>query len=99
MAAAGAFGEALRGPTGELAYWHLTGGFSPGEERALFKGNADAIAAAIDTAETMLRRLIAAYDEPNRPYLSQPHPGRLPRFSDYRQLARVDEWNLAGDTP
>ena len=29
---------------------------------------------------------------PGAPYLSQPHPGHAPRFSDYAQLARVAEW-------
>ena len=45
MAAAGAFGEDLRGEAAELTYWHLTGGFEPGEVRSLFKANARAIAA------------------------------------------------------
>ncbi len=39
-----------------------------------------------------LADLVAAFDDPAQPYLSQPHPGRAPRFSDYAQLARVAEW-------
>ena len=35
------------GAAEELTYWHLTGGFHPGELRALFKGDAAAIAAAV----------------------------------------------------
>ena len=34
MAEAGAFGPELAGETAELVYWHLTGGFDPGEERS-----------------------------------------------------------------
>lgn len=96
MAAEGAFGENLRGSTAELTYWHLTGGFNPGDARTLFKGNAGVIAANAVTAGTKLRDLIAAFDDERRAYLSQPHPARRPRFPDYAQLARVAEWGAAG---
>lgn len=97
MAAAGAFGAELKGPAAELAYWHLTGGFHAGEVRALFKGDAAAIADGVDAARTELGGLIDRYDDPRCCYLSHPHPGRAPRFSDYAQLARVAEWASAGD--
>ena len=87
----------LSGAAAELIYWHLTGGFEPGELRSLFKGDAAAIAAAVAAARDALGALIDAYDDPARCYLSQPHPGRAPRFSDYAQLARVAEWASAGD--
>jgi ATP-dependent helicase/nuclease subunit B len=97
MAEAGAFAEIGSGAADELTYWHLTGGFQAGELRALFKGRADAIAAAVADARAALCRLIDAYDAPDRCYLSQPQPGFAPRFSDYAQLARVAEWAAAGD--
>ena len=97
MAEAGAFGPNLAGQSAELIYWHLTGGFAAGEARTLFKGDAAAVAASAETAATKLRELIAAFDDPGRAYLSQPHAGRAPRFSDYAQLARVAEWD-AGDS-
>jgi ATP-dependent helicase/nuclease subunit B len=97
MAAAGAFGADATGPAGELAYWRLTGGYEPGEAKALLGGDRAAIAAAAAEAEASLRRLIAAFDDAGRPYLSQPHPGRRPRFPEYAQLARVAEWESAGD--
>ena len=97
MAQAGAFGDASTGPARELAYWHLTGGFHPGELRALFKGDGNAIAAATHAARESLCGLIDAYDAPDRCYLSQPQPGLAPRFSDYAQLARVAEWAAVGD--
>jgi ATP-dependent helicase/nuclease subunit B len=96
MAAAGAFGDALRGAAAELTYWHLTGGFVPGDSRTLFKGNVAETAAAAATAELKLRELIAAFDDERRAYLAQPHPARVPRYSDYAQLARVAEWGQAG---
>ena len=49
--------------------------------------------------QTGLRALIARFDdEPNRRLTGRSrHPGRRkPRFSDYAQLARVAEWDLAG---
>ncbi len=97
MAAAGAFGPELAGATAELIYWHLTGGFEPGEARPLYNNDADQIAAAVTAAAANLRALIAEFDSPDRAYLSQPHPGRPPRFPDYAQLARVAEWDLSGD--
>jgi ATP-dependent helicase/nuclease subunit B len=97
MADAGVFGAAWTGAAAELAYWHLTGGFHAGDLRTLFKGDADAIAAAVGDARVALCALIDAYDAPDRCYLSQPVPGLAPRFSDYAQLARVAEWAAAGD--
>jgi len=97
MAAAGAFGPAYRGPTAELVYWHLTGGADPGEARPLFKSKAADIAQAVTDAAASLRKLIAAFDDPARAYLAQPHPGRLPRFPQYGQLARVAEWRAVED--
>ena len=97
MAEDGAFGEGLTGVAEELTYWHLTGGFHPGELRMLFKGKPDVIAAAVADARDALCRLIDSYDAPDRCYLSQPQPGFAPRFSDYAQLARVAEWAAAGD--
>lgn len=96
MAEDGAFGE-IAGTAVELAYWHLTGGFEAGQVKPLFKGRADEIADAVAGARVSLRALVEAFDDPAQPYLSQPHAGRVPRFSDYGQLARVAEWDLAGD--
>jgi ATP-dependent helicase/nuclease subunit B len=96
MAAAGAFAE-MQGATAELIYWHLTGGYHAGEATRLFKGDADQVAAAARAAADYLAGLVLAYDDPARAYLAQPHAGRVPRFSDYAQLARVAEWTAAGD--
>ena len=97
MAAAGAFGPQATAPASELAYWHLTGSFEPGRAIDLFDANAGAIAAAASEAAASLVRLIEAFEDPARAYLSQPHPGRRPRFPQYAQLARVAEWESADD--
>jgi ATP-dependent helicase/nuclease subunit B len=97
MAQSGGFGPDLIGQVTELTYWHLTGGFEPGEARALFKGDAARIADSVATAGTKLRALIDWFDRPETAYLSVPHPGRAPRFSDYAQLARRAEWSEAAE--
>jgi ATP-dependent helicase/nuclease subunit B len=53
---------------------------------------------AVQDAKDRLCDLIDAFDKPSRAYLSRPHPGLAPRFSDYEQLARVAEWSAAGDS-
>lgn len=97
MAAAGVFGPELAGRTAELTYWHLSGGLDPGKETKLFQHDAARTAAEAETAARALTALIAAFDEPDRAYLSRPHPGAAPRFSDYAQLARVAEWAALED--
>ena len=97
MAADRGFGADLAGETGELIYWHLSGGLDPGRTMPLFKKNAAGIPDAVLDAKDRLCDLIDAFDQPDRAYLSRPHPGLAPRFSDYEQLARVAEWSAAGD--
>ena len=92
MAADGTFGPEVVGRACELTYWHLTGGFVPGEVNTLLKQDAGEIGAMVDMARAKLSALVARFDDPTHPYLSQPHPGHAPRFSDYTQLARVAEW-------
>ena len=97
MAEAGAFRGVEAARATELIYWHLSGGFDRGTSVSLFKGDAAAIAAAVAEAARALQRLIVAFEDPGRAYLSHPHPGRAPRFADYAQVARVAEWSAAGE--
>jgi ATP-dependent helicase/nuclease subunit B len=69
----------------------------PGKSYPLFKKNAASLQDAVLDAKARLCDLIDAFDQPDRAYLSRPHPGLAPRFSDYAQLARVAEWSAAGD--
>ena len=46
----------------------------------------------IADAEAGLIRLIAAFSDPDHPYLSAPRPERVIYESDYSRLARRDEW-------
>ena len=96
MAGQAGFGTELAGAAAALIYWRLTGGIDAGEEKPLFKNMADEIPVAVAEAYDRLCDLIDAFDQPNRAYLSRPHPGFAPRFSDYEQLARVAEWSASG---
>jgi ATP-dependent helicase/nuclease subunit B len=46
----------------------------------------------IREAEAGVQALIAAFDDPETPYLSCPTPDRRPPHSDFMHLARVKEW-------
>lgn len=97
MAALGAFEGIEAGPTGELAFWYLSGGADPGKAAVLFKGDIAATTAAAGIALDRLRTRIAFYEDADRPYLSHPNPSQGPRYADYKQLARVIEWQTAGE--
>ena len=95
IAARGGFEGVPALPTTELLYWRLSGGDPPAEiTPAVKKG--EAAAPVIDSALAGLLDLIAAFDDPNTPYLPSPRADRAPRFSDYDHLARVQEW-ASGD--
>ena len=70
----------------------------PGEAMPLYKKQSMEIPHAVADAKDRLCDLIDSFDQSERAYLSRPHPGLAPRFSDYEQLARVAEWSGAGDS-
>ena len=94
MARIGGFGPELAGETSELTYWRLSGGHEPGREMRPVKDAAE-LQDLVDRCWDALWGLVGAYDDPSQPYLSQPRPGSVPRYSDYALLARVAEWSAA----
>jgi ATP-dependent helicase/nuclease subunit B len=88
IAQAGGFKDLDAGGVEELAYLRLSGGRQPGEEKVFTKDVGDVTAEALDG----LTRRVAAYDDPETPYLSRPRPMFIGRFGDYDHLARVKEW-------
>lgn len=92
MAEFGAFGPDYIGLAAELTYWHLSGAYVAGGARPILEDKPDELSGLIAHVSDRLDELVRDYRDPARPYLSQPHPGRVPRFSDYAQLARVAEW-------
>ncbi|OWJ66336.1 double-strand break repair protein AddB [Inquilinus limosus] len=81
-------------PVAGLEHWRLSGAATPGEVKPVKPAEGD-FAALADQALGGLMRLIARFDLPETPYLSQPR-GLAPRFSDYAHLARVKEWSAGG---
>ncbi|HXV24540.1 MAG TPA: double-strand break repair protein AddB [Alphaproteobacteria bacterium] len=91
MAEAGGFEGVPAGAVGELAFWRITGGREPGEVCEIALGEEAGQLAA--EALKGLTQLIATFDDPATAYEPVPWPERAPRFSDYRHLARIDEWS------
>ncbi|HXM85650.1 MAG TPA: double-strand break repair protein AddB, partial [Stellaceae bacterium] len=97
IAQAGGFPGVGASVVSELLYWRLSGGEPAGEEKPA-AGNAADVTALAAKALRGLESLIARFDDPGTPYLSQPQPERAPRYSDYVHLARVKEWLLGAGT-
>ncbi|MGH7108259.1 MAG: PD-(D/E)XK nuclease family protein, partial [Acetobacteraceae bacterium] len=95
MAEAGAFGPEFAAGVSELTYWRVGGGAEPGEVGGL--GTPEQVRERIEEAVAGLAGLIAAFDDPDRPYLAQPHPGNPPAWSEYSDLARLAEWAPGGE--
>ncbi len=91
LAERGAFAGVEAAPVEDLLFWKLMGG-EPVHEVRKVKDVADQIAGA----EEGLLRLIAAFDKPGTPYLSNPRP-TITGYGDYDHLARVKEWRSADD--
>ena len=92
IAAAGGFEGIAPAEVSELGFWRLSGGDPAGQQSSA----GDDIGALTAAARDGLGELIARFDDPETPYLSQPDPRHAPRFSDYTHLARVQEWSVPG---
>lgn len=91
------FGEALEAKI--LAHWQLNGGTNMGKLSQYSLTDADAPDNLITEAANGLRNLVAAYDQPDTPYVSHPPVGGRIYDEDkaIAHLARVAEWS-SGDT-
>ena len=77
---------------GELAYVKLTGAEPAGELKPL-RGD---VAALAESALDGLKRLIAAYDDPETGYPAAAWRPDFARFDPYGHLARRQEWSVSG---
>jgi ATP-dependent helicase/nuclease subunit B len=93
IAARGGFKGLPATETADLLYWRLGGGDPPAEIRSVAKEGE--IEALVADAFAGLQGLIAAFDDPNTPYIASPRDNRALRYSDYDHLARVQEWAQA----
>ena len=92
LAESGGFDGIAAAKVAALAFWRLSGGEPAGEEKPV-KGDAMDLARQ---AHGGLEALIWAFDDPETPYRACPRPRHAPRFADYAQLARVQEWSADG---
>jgi ATP-dependent helicase/nuclease subunit B len=93
----GGFAELGRLLPGELTYLEITGRRPAGREEVRAAAGEDAAEAA-DRALEGLHRLIAAFDDPDRPYVSRTAPQFVKdRKGDHDHLARVFEWSTSGE--
>ncbi|MDF7673576.1 double-strand break repair protein AddB [Acetobacteraceae bacterium ESL0709] len=93
LLAQGAFKGLPAAQTQALIYWKLSGGAKSGE--VLQFPSSGKKVESLDFINDVLehvRELIEGYDQLEQPYLSRPRVGHVLRYSDYEQLARVDEW-------
>ncbi len=93
MAARGAFGTSVPDRVSSLLYIGLKGGAEPGELRAIAEDE-DRTTELAEEAFANLKELIEAFDDPDRPYPSQPRPRLANVFGDYDHLARRREWSV-----
>ncbi|MFA5119619.1 double-strand break repair protein AddB [Zavarzinia sp.] len=91
--ARGGFAEVGPSSVGAIEVWRLTGGKPAGEVKTIGEGDAMTLA---DGAVEGAVRLLAAYADPDQPYLAKPNPKRA-GFGDYDHLARVGEWGEEGE--
>ncbi len=75
-------------PVSKLEFWTLSGGRKPGVVESIN----DDIADLAQKAYEGLVALVARFDDPATPYLSQPNRSWTKRFAEYDHLARVIEW-------
>jgi ATP-dependent helicase/nuclease subunit B len=93
--AEGGFAEIGKLAPTELLYIRFGGGDEPGEVRDV----SDDTIALVQKAEQQLAGRIAAFDDPDTPYLPRIKPYRADMPGDYDHLSRVREWSLAGWEP
>lgn len=74
-----------------LEYWEIKGTREKGRISTPDSKKLSLEALLGDTREGLLR-VIAQFDNVQTPYVSHPHESKKPKYSDYDQLARVDEW-------
>jgi ATP-dependent helicase/nuclease subunit B len=86
----GGFKDIKDSHSGYIGYWKLTGTRKGTEVIGL--GTAEGLSDLIESTDEGFRGLLQAYADADTPFTCRPDPGRIPRFDDYKHLARVDEW-------
>lgn len=87
LAEAGAFEGIIAKPVSSIAFWRLTGGDPPVDQKPIVKD----VAELTRKAAQGLLTLVQTFDHPATPYLSKPRPVEV-GYGEYDHLARVREW-------
>lgn len=88
IASNGGFNGLAPKKTAGLVYWQL------GKKETFLSKNIDDV---LKKNQENLLVLINTFDKPDTPYYCQPNPSYAPKYSDYLNLARVQEWKVKGD--
>ncbi len=86
----GGFEALPAGAVSYVGYWKLTGG-RKGIELIALK-NEDGLREIIESTAQGFQDLLETYARADTPFSCRPDPTRAPRFDDYKQLSRFDEW-------
>ncbi len=84
----GGFETLPAGKVRELAFWRLSGGREPGQDKTVPGEPSELAERALDA----LAAMVEAFNHEDTPYASMPRPSLAPRYSDYHHLARSREW-------
>lgn len=79
---------------GYLTHWVVSGNREGGREIGI-REDPEILA---EGALAGLTRLVTTFTDPATPYMSLPRTAARPRYNDYAQLARVQEWAVLDDT-
>lgn len=95
IAARGGFKDIEGGPVAYLAFWIVSGGASANIQKLVkFEDAGD----MIDETHEGLSRVLRCFFKSTTPYLAQPNPDAVPRYSDYGHLERLQEWIFDEDS-
>lgn len=97
IAEEGGFEGVPPAPVSELAYWKLGGAAAGKLQLVRVDEEEGGIAALVAAARDGIASIVAAFDNPETPYLCRPRPFAEPRFDDYEHLARFKEWAAEGE--
>lgn len=92
MAEQGGFSALPAKPVGALHYIEMTGKAS--EPITISKHDKN-VSDMLKRNQALFARLIQQFNQPDTPYITQPHPKYINAFNDYAHLERVQEWSSA----
>jgi ATP-dependent helicase/nuclease subunit B len=92
----GGFAEIGRTEVNELVYVRVSGGRVPGSE--IVRGSGAESPDLAERALEGLRKRVAAFDDPAKPYLAWAAPQFINQYEgDYDHLSRLWEWHVIGE--